>query len=171
MSPEARASAASLARLLAEIAEDRTGLTKRMADAFEADRRIAATPEDPAALALAAVALHGWYTGIETIFERVGRELDGSLPTGDRWHRELLVQMSAEIPGTRPRVIEAALVPELAALLSFRHFFRHAYAVTFEARHLRTELTRLFKLAGSVDAALDELGVFLGAAMEKLAQA
>jgi hypothetical protein len=141
-----------------------------MTDAREAERRLSATPDDPGALALAAVALHGWYTGVETIFERIARELDASVPSGDRWHRELLSQMSAEIPGTRPAVIERALVADLGALLGFRHFFRHAYAVTFDAQHLGAELARLFVVSPRIDTALDRLAKFTDAAMKKLAQ-
>jgi hypothetical protein len=170
VSPDATTSAAVLARLAVEITEDRAGIAKRLEDAREAARRIAVTPADPGALALAGVALHGWYTRLETIFERVARGLDQSLPTGDRWHRELLSQMSAEVPGVRPRVIDPALVPDLALLLAFRHFFRHAYAVTFDAQHLRVELDRLLSLAAVIDGALDALATFLGATMTSLAQ-
>ncbi|MGH7285120.1 MAG: hypothetical protein ACRELY_26655 [Polyangiaceae bacterium] len=123
MSPEAKASAAALARLLAEIEEDRAGMRKRVADADEATRRLTIDRADPAALALAGVAIHGWYTAIESLFERVARELDGSLPTGDRWHRDLLSQMSAEVPGVRPKVIEPELVADLGSLLAFRPSF------------------------------------------------
>ncbi len=170
MSPEGKASAAALARLLAEITEDRVALVARIDDAREADRRLAATPGDPGARALAAVALHAWYTGLETIFERVARQLDGAAPTGERWHRELLTQMSVEIPGARPAVIGAALVTDLAALLAFRHFFRHASAVTFEPERLKAELVRLLGASATTDAALDELAAFLRATMAELAR-
>lgn len=168
MSPEAKASTAALARLIVEIAEDRVGLGKRVADAHEAVRRLDATPEDAGALALAAVAVHGWYTGLETIFERIARQLDESVPTGDRWHRELLSQMSAEIPGTRPKVIEPALVGELASLLAFRHFFRHAYAITLDAGRLTTELARLLRVSRPVDDALDDVIAFIRATAAEL---
>jgi hypothetical protein len=168
MSPEATASAATLARVLAEIDADRGALAKRIEDAREAERRLAKTPTDPGALALAGVALHAWYTGLETIFERVAREVDGTVPTGDRWHRALLSQMTAEVPGTRPRVIDPALGVELAALLAFRHFFRHAYAVSFDAARLSTELTRLLAVSSPTDAALDAFASFVRAAMTTL---
>lgn len=169
MSAESRASTAMLARLLVEIGEDRRGLERRMADAVEAQRRMRAQRTDPGALALAAVALHGWYTGVETIFERIARELDGDVPRGDRWHRELLAQMAAEIPGTRPPVLTAALVPDLAALLAFRHFFRHAYAVSLDPGHLETELARLVRTERAVSEALDGLVAFARAALARLA--
>ncbi len=169
MSAESRASAAMLARLLVEVDEDRRGLAKRMADAHEAKRRMGAQPSDAGALALAAVALHGWYTGVETIFERIARELDGDVPRGDRWHRELLAQMAAEIPGTRPAVVDISLVTDLAALLAFRHFFRHAYAVTFDPGHLENELARLVRTEGPVNVALDAFEAFVRAALSALA--
>jgi HepT-like protein len=167
VSPEAKGSAATLARLLAEIAEDRVALAAREADAQEAQRRLALASKDAGALALAAVSLHGWYTGLETIFERIAREFDESVPTGDRWHRELLFQMTADIPGVRRPVIEPDLVGDLAALLAFRHFFRHAYAVKFDDAHLGAELARLMRSAPMVRVALDRFVAFLN---ETLAQ-
>ena len=168
MSPDARTTAAALARLLVEINEDRLGIAKRIDDAREAQQRLVVGPDDPGALALAAVALHGWYTGLETIFERIARELDLSLPTGERWHRELLSQMSAEIPGVRPAVINFETVSELALLLAFRHFFRHAYAVSFDANRLARELSRLLAIEAIVSAALDAFAHFLKAAMHSV---
>jgi hypothetical protein len=73
--------------------------------------------------------------------------------------------MSAEIPGLRPAVLESATVSELALLLAFRHFFRHAYAVTFDAARLTRELNRLFAVEPVVSAALDAFSHFLRAAM------
>jgi hypothetical protein len=40
-----------------------------------------------------AVNLHGWYTALETILERVARLLDQSVPTGGAWHIDLIEQM------------------------------------------------------------------------------
>lgn len=165
MSPEARATTAGLARLMAEVDEDRRGLSKRIDDAREAQRRLAAVPHDRGALALAAVGLHGWYTGLETIFERIARELDLSVPKSERWHRELLSQMSAEVPGTRPAIIDSETVSELALLLTFRHFFRHAYAVTLDGCHLEKELTRMLAIEPIVSSSLDTFVSFLKATM------
>ena len=170
MSPDAKASAAALARLVAEIAADREALAARIADAREAARRIEATPTDPGALALAAVSLHAWYTGVETIFERVARELDGAVPAGERWHRALLSQMTAEIPGVRPSIIAPPLATELGALLAFRHFFRHAYAIAFDVERLKADLTRLFDVCDPVNAGLDALTGFIHGTMAELAR-
>lgn len=169
MSPDATATTAALARLLAEIDVDRAGLSKRMADLREAERRLTLDPEDPGSLALAAVGLHGWYTGLEAIFERIARELDMSLPTGERWHRDLLTQMTAEIPGIRPPVIDSSLVPELVLLLAFRHFFRHAYAVSLDQERLSREIARALGAEDRVTAALDAFAAFVKATISKIA--
>lgn len=168
MSPDGRATATALARLLVELQADRAALAQRLDDAHEGARRLSITPTDPGALALSAVALHAWYTGLETLFERVARELDGAVPGGDRWHRALISQMTAEIPGVRPAVVDAALGAELAALLAFRHFFRHAYAVALDAGRLSTELARLERVVPKVSAQLDALAAFLRAALAVL---
>ena len=52
-----------------------------------------------------ALNLHGFYSGIERIFERLAVTIDGSLPIGENWHQALLVQMSKEVKGIRPAVI------------------------------------------------------------------
>lgn len=165
MGPEARATTASLARLLAEIRADRKGLTARLKDSREAQRRLASEPKDPAAQAMAGVAIHAWYTGFEAILERVARELDGTVPSGDRWHRDLLYQASAQVPGLRQGIFDSIDVHDLTLLLAFRHFFRHAYAVEFDSVRLGEELMRLQSVAPHVDAALDRFEAFLSSAM------
>ena len=54
--------------------------------------------------------LHSFYTGVENIFKRIALEIDGELPSGDYWHRQLLERMTE--PGmSRPAVISAELSP------------------------------------------------------------
>jgi hypothetical protein len=54
----------------------------------------------------AALNIHGFYSGLERIFEIIAREVDGALPTGQVWHRDLLFQMSRDMPDVRPGEIE-----------------------------------------------------------------
>jgi hypothetical protein len=161
-----RASVAKLSRLRGELREDRVQLARCVADGRLARTRLASTPDDPAVLALGAVVLHGWYTGLETLLERVARQLDGDVPTGARWHRELLTQLSVEVPRVRPAVLDPALVAPLAELLGFRHFFRHAYGVVLDAARIGSRLAVLEQLVPEVDAALDRLDAFLAAAAD-----
>jgi hypothetical protein len=45
-----------------------------------------------------------YYTCIETVFLRISRFFENSLPA-HRWHRELIEKMSVSVDGIRPRVI------------------------------------------------------------------
>jgi hypothetical protein len=85
----------------------------------------------------AALNLHSFYAGIERIFEVIAREIDKSMPTGPEWHRNLLIQMSAEISGTRPAVIGRSTRNCLDEYRGFRHLVRNIY--TFNLRPSRVE--------------------------------
>jgi hypothetical protein len=160
-----RAVRARIARLRGELREDRVQLARCLEDARLANARMATTPDDPAVLALAAVALHGWYTGFETMLERVARQLDGDVPEGARWHRELITQLAVEVPGVRPAVLSAAVVGPLAELLSFRHFFRHAYGVVLDGALLGARLATLLSVAPEVSRSFDGFDAFLAGAV------
>ncbi|HZK83425.1 MAG TPA: hypothetical protein VFC58_01865 [Desulfosporosinus sp.] len=71
--------------------------------------------------------LHHYYTGVESIFERISRSFDGGLVSGGDYHRELLRSMTLEIPRIRPKTISKELAEELDEYRRFRHMFRHAY--------------------------------------------
>jgi hypothetical protein len=80
--------------------------------------------------------LHHAYGAIESALTRVARTLDGGLPEGADWHQALLDTMALHIAGLRPAVLSAESVAHARVLLAFRHFFRHAYAATWEAARL-----------------------------------
>ena len=81
--------------------------------------------------------LHDFYGGIERVFVRIAEELDGGVPHGEQWHRQMLTDMSLEIPGVRPAVIERDLARQLGDYLRFRHVFRNVYGSLLEAGRLR----------------------------------
>lgn len=74
--------------------------------------------------------LHSFYSGIENSLKRIAIEIDGSAPSGDAWHRQLLSSMTS---GTnrRPPVLSNALYETISEYLAFRHFFRQAYSFHF----------------------------------------
>ncbi len=74
-----------------------------------------------------ALNLHGFYMGVEHIFENIARTLDGVIPSGTDWHKELLHQMSLEVPSVRPPVIQKETRICLDEYLRFRHVVRHGY--------------------------------------------
>jgi hypothetical protein len=75
-----------------------------------------------------ALNLHGFYSGLERIFELIARHIDGFMPEGDMWHFKLLQQMSQELKDNRPAVISKEVVPSLDELRRFRHLVRNVYA-------------------------------------------
>lgn len=74
-----------------------------------------------------ALSLQNFYMGIERIFEEIAKQVDESLPSGASSHRELLEQMSLEIPHTRPPVVSHELLKMLNEFRAFRHVVIHRY--------------------------------------------
>ena len=101
-----------------------------------------------------ALNLHGFYSGLERLFELIARRLDDSLPSGEFWHRDLLFQMGQEIQGVRPAVISRQNAGKLDEFRRFRHLVRNVYTINLLPdrmnklildlpdlwSHLRTEL-------------------------------
>ena len=87
--------------------------------------------------------LHDFYSGIERVFVRIAEELNGGVPQGEQWHRQIVTDMSLEIPGVRPAVIEPDLARELGDYLRFRHVFRNVYGSFLEAERMRPLEERL----------------------------
>ncbi len=89
--------------------------------------------ETPSLVEMTAIAsvLHSFYTGLENIFKCVAKDIDLSVPTGDRWHRQLLQQMASE-KEVRGAVLTTATVERLVEYLGFRHYYRHGYSFFLE---------------------------------------
>jgi len=81
--------------------------------------------------------LHDLYTGAERIFVRLAEELNGGVPRGEHWPRQLLDDMALDLPGIRPRVISPELATTLAQFLRFRHVFRNNYGYVLDAERLQ----------------------------------
>ena len=118
------------------VADELTALERiqqRVASALEA------LAEEPGQVELMALAgyVHGFYTGVESIFERLAVGLGEGLPRGEYWHVDLLNQMADPQAGRRPAVIDGPLRARLREYLRFRHFFRHAYDYELDWRRLR----------------------------------
>ena len=67
-----------------------------------------------------ALNLHGFYAGVERIFELIAGTVDGSVPQGANWHQTLLQQMASEVPRVRPAVISEATRDALDMYRGFR---------------------------------------------------
>jgi len=66
---------------------------KRVVDRAEMLMAKAQRTGDDGYLDGVALNLHGFYAGIERIFVSIAREVDGSVPSGSDWHRDLLTQI------------------------------------------------------------------------------
>lgn len=104
----------------------------RLSEAWQRARRSG----DDFYLDSVALNLHGFYSGIERIFERLAETLDGILPKGENWHQALLVQMSKEVSGIRPAVISQQTLKRLDEYRGFRHVVRNVYTYHFDEAKL-----------------------------------
>ena len=116
-------------RIRAEV-EDLDRSLRRAERAWQAARR--AGSDQDMFVDSAALNLHGWYAGVERLFEIIALQLDGSLPKGEAWHRDLLGQMTLDLPGLRPPVISAAVAQLLDEYRRFRHVVRNIYAESLD---------------------------------------
>lgn len=133
---ERDAASADLLVLAEEIRADREALDRHLAVGRDA-LASAPWPEASPTLAVVAVALHHYYGAAESVFERVARAFEGAPARSDRWHQDLLERMTLALDNVRPAVLRRETARALSPVLGFRHFFRHAYAVAFDARRLQ----------------------------------
>jgi len=94
-----------------------------------------------------ALNLHGFYSGLERIFELIASVVDGNKPESKNWHKEPLNLMASEVPTIRPAVISEAIYSRLNDYRGFRHIVRNVYTFKFDpekVKKLSTEITELF---------------------------
>jgi hypothetical protein len=125
------------------------------------------TPERPnTAIYLDSIALnlHGFYNGLERIFEWLARQIDGTIPEGASWHRDLLQQMSFAVPNVRPSVIQPETRILLEEFLGFRHVVRNLYTWHFEPEKISSLVAQLPETVAALDADFAHFRRFLNAA-------
>ncbi|MBK7180717.1 MAG: hypothetical protein IPH82_26660 [Chloroflexi bacterium] len=93
-------------------------------------------PPDLVQVTALASVLHSFYNGVESIFIIIAKEIDGAVPTGDRWHRDLLEQMGMANE-FREAVLPFPIQLQLQNYLAFRHYYRHAYSFFLRWKELR----------------------------------
>ncbi|MBC8503666.1 MAG: hypothetical protein H8D34_02345 [Chloroflexi bacterium] len=79
-----------------------------------------------------ALNLHGFYNGLERVFELIATIIDGTKPDGEYWHQALLQQMSEEKPSIRPAVLSDLSYQKLDEYRGFRHVVRNVYTYKFD---------------------------------------
>ena len=118
--------AALKSRLTTEIA----ALEPITAGLAEGLNRAGEQPDQFATRALASY-VDDFYSGIERICERVAITLNGDLPTGEQWHRDLLYQMGQR-RDNRPPLFSQNLLSDTDEYRRFRHRLRHIYGYELE---------------------------------------
>ncbi len=109
----------------------------------------------------AALNLHSFYSGAERLFEAIANELDGNLPKGEAWHRELLRQMTFDVTGIRPPVISEETSRQLDEYRRFRHMVRNVYAEHLDPKRVGELVEKLSMLWGQLKAELTTFAEFL----------
>jgi hypothetical protein len=132
-----------LARLAASIRAEMNRIAAVVAEAQVALSDFAETTPPMRELRGIGDIVHDFYTAAERIFEWIAPELNGGLPTGSAWHRELLDNMSLDLPSIRPPVITRDTLRLLSEFLRFRHMFRNIYGFELEWERLKPLLMRL----------------------------
>jgi hypothetical protein len=91
------------------------------------------TIKTPDFIEMSAVALllHSFYNGLENILLLIFKHYNKPLPTGIKWHIELLEQAFISNEGGKS-IFRIELQEPLDKYLKFRHFIRHSYGFQLE---------------------------------------
>jgi len=108
-----------------------------------------------------ALNLHGFYSGLERIFERIASAVDETVPEGANWHKELLGQLSIEVPEVRPAVISTELREKLEDYRGFRHIVRNVYTYHLRPEKMAPLVEKLPAVFASVEREITAFAGFL----------
>lgn len=108
-----------------------------------------------------ALNLHGFYAGVERIFEDIARTLEGSVPESGDWHRDLLLQMSADVAGVRPAVLARGTRQCLEEYRGFRHVVRNVYTFSLRPSRLQELVSGLRRCFDSASRDIRHFATFL----------
>ncbi len=100
------------------------------------------------------------YIGFEKIFERIANEVDKQIPSGDRWHSDLLTQMAESRTG-RPPIISNDVFLRLTDLLRFRYKVINIYGDELIYEKVEQHAKEICQLFEDVSKELDAFTIFL----------
>ena len=153
--------------LLARIRRDRERVQVVYDRVGLAADRVRDSGIDPVTVGAVALYLQNLYTALEELLRRVAAELDGWVPAGEDWHRELLGQMTLMVEGVRPRLLDDTLHDDLDLLRRFRHVVRHAYAADYDWDEMQEVLAAARRILESLPDTIDRLEHTIRAVVEE----
>jgi uncharacterized protein YutE (UPF0331/DUF86 family) len=123
------------------------------------EKIIASLPSTPLCelteLELAGVAalIHNFYNCIENIIKQTFSAKGFSIPEGQSWHRDLLLE------AVQKNIITESLTDQLKRFLAFRHFFSHAYALDINPERMEPLTTSSSKLFQQFKSEIEKLAI------------
>ena len=105
-----------------------------------------------------AMLLHSFYNGLENIFILIAKKLDEKMPSGERWHIELLEQMANVINKRQQKVLTNKTYEDRKEYLGFRHFSRHAYSLEINWELMKDLIYRFEEIKNNT---INELNLFI----------
>lgn len=127
-------------------------------------RRWRKSLQDEDCLGSVAFDLQSFYQGIERVFSIVAAGIDGIMPTGERWHKDLPSQMTREVPGSRPAVISQRTGESLERFRRFRHLARNMYPFQPDRESIRSLAEGLPETCDQVSSGIAAFAEFLSKA-------
>ena len=94
-------------------------------------------------------------------FAMLGQELNGGVPRGEQWHRQLLHDMALDVRKVRPHVVSTELAAELGEFLRFRHVFRNVYGFVLESERMRPLEERFAGVLNRLAAEIQAFGAWM----------
>ena len=129
-----------VARIQAEASAELNNLGRLQAELREITTR--QTMSNSLVLRATASILADFYNGVERTLKIILSELDGGLPKGDDWHRQLLANAKLAT-SMRPPILSERMFNELVPYLGFRHVVRNAYGFELDIKRVDLLAARL----------------------------
>jgi len=105
--------------------------------------------------------LHGFYSGLERLFELVAIRVDRVRPSGETWQRDLLHQVANDCSGVRPAVNDRDIALTLDGFRRFRHLVRNVYTLNLLPERVENLVSALPMLWPRLSAELSAFADFL----------
>jgi len=148
-------------QLVAKKIRDQLAEEKVVLSHVERDWRKFVETGDDAYLKATAYDLHGFYGGLERILEAVAAAIDGSVPGGESWHRDLLQQMGRELKGIRPALFSEETVNHMEEFRRFRHRIRNVYSFNLIPERIKALVEKLPSVSAEINTSLEDFAQFL----------